>query len=904
MLVSYLIVKRINIVLSGINIFQIQQFNIQYKMRIIETKVLRGPNYWSVRRNKLIQIRLDLEEMEQRPTNKIRGFRDRLEKLLPSMYSHRCSVGVPGGFFERVEEGTWMGHVIEHIALELQTLAGMDTGFGRTRTTGKEGEYYVVYSYMEEDAGVYAGEAAVRICQALADGVEYNLEPDIQTLREIREDTRLGPSTGGIVEEAAKRGIPYIRLNRHSLVQLGYGVHQKRIRATIASTTSNIAVDIAGDKEETKFLLDAAEIPVPRGTIIRSEEGLKYAIEDLGYPLVLKPVDGNHGKGATTNITNYDQAVRALKAAQVYGNSVICERFITGFDFRVLVIDHKFVCAALRTPASVVGDGEHSIQWLIDEVNKDPRRGFGHEKVLTQITVDASTHKMLTEAGYTLDSVPPKGELVLLKTTANLSTGGTSTDVTDEVHSANIFMAERISKIVGLDICGIDIMAPDLKEPITENGGAVLEVNAAPGFRMHIEPTVGLPRNVSEPVIDMLFPKGTNGRIPIIAITGTNGKTTTTRLTAHICKTVGYKVGFTTSDGVYIQNNLLMKGDCTGPVSAEFVLKDPTVDFAVLECARGGILKSGLAFRNCDIAIVTNISADHIGLGGIDNIEQMAKVKAVVPETVFPHGYAILNADDDLVYAMRNGLDCNVALFSMNENNPRIKEHCEDGGFAAVYENGYVSILKGTWKIRVQKVTEIPLTYGGKAVHNIMNTLPAILACYLYRNITLEDIKLALQTFIPSAVQTPGRLNLFQFKKFQVLLDFAHNPAGLRLLTDFLGKMDSTSKVGIISGTGDRRDEDIKEIGRISGENFDEIIIRQDKNLRGRTADEIIGLLRSGIDETKSKDVNVTVIPSEKEAVMYAIKNAKQGSIITLLADKVDASLTLIKQLKEAEENV
>jgi cyanophycin synthetase len=873
-------------------------------MKIIETKVLRGPNYWSVRRNKLIQIRLDLEEMEQHPTNKVPGFLDRLKKLLPSMYSHRCSVGTAGGFFERVEEGTWMGHVIEHIALELQTLAGMNTGFGRTRGTGKEGEYYVVYSYMEEDAGVFAGEAAVKIVEALAKGIEYDLEADIQTLREIRENTRLGPSTGGIVEEAAKRGIPFIRLNKHSLVQLGYGIHQKRIRATIASTTSNIAVDIAGDKEETKNLLGAAEIPVPRGTIVRSEAGLQEAIEDFGYPLVLKPVDGNHGKGATTNITDWDHAVRALEAAQKYSRDVICERFITGFDFRVLVINHKFVCAALRTPASVVGDGERTIQWLIDEVNKDPRRGFGHELVLTKITVDDFTQKMLADLGYTLDTVPPKGELVLLKPTANLSTGGTSTDVTDEVHPANIFMAERISKIIGLDICGIDIMAPDLKDPVTENGGAVLEVNAAPGFRMHIEPTVGLPRNVSEPVIKMLFPNESSGRIPIVAVTGTNGKTTTSRLMSHIFRSIGYKVGFTTSDGIYIQNNLMMRGDCTGPVSAEFVLKDPTVDLAVLECARGGILKAGLAFQHCDIAIVTNVSADHIGLGGIDNLEQMAKVKAVVPETVVKDGFAVLNADDDLVYAMRKGLDCNVALFSMDENNPRIKEHCEDGGYAAVFENGYVSILKGTWKIRVHKVTDIPITFGGKAVHNIMNTLPAVLGTYLYSNTTIDDIKQALRTFIPSDVQTPGRLNLFQFKKIQVLLDFAHNPAGLTLLGEFIKRMDATPKIGIISGTGDRRDEDIREIGRISARYFDEIIIRQDKYLRGRSSDEIIQLLQEGIDETKPKEIPVTIILSEKEALLHAYQNAQPGSLITLLADKVDASLELIKRLKEEEEAI
>jgi cyanophycin synthetase len=871
-------------------------------MKIEEIRVLRGPNYWSVRRTKLIQIKLDLEEMEQRPTNTIYGFLERMQTLLPSLYEHRCSEGAPGGFFKRVKEGTWMGHVIEHIALELQTLAGMDCGFGRTRGTGKEGEYFVVFDYMEEDAGVYAARAAVRIACALIDAKEYDLAEDIQRLREIREDTRLGPSTGSIVDEAVKRGIPFIRLNKQSLVQLGYGVHQKRIRATIASTTSTIAVDIAGDKEETKNLLDAAQIPVPKGTVVRSEEGLKDAIDRYGYPLVIKPIDGNHGKGNTTNITTWEQATKALEAAQKYGRSVIVEKFITGHDFRVLVINYKFICAALRTPASVVGDGEHAIQWLIDETNKDPRRGYGHEKVLTQITIDQFTQKMLDEKGYTLETIPAKDELVLLKPTANLSTGGTSTDVTDEVHPVNIFMAERIARIIGLDICGIDIMAPDLKRPITENGGAILEVNAAPGFRMHVEPAEGIARNAAEPVIDMLFPKGSTGRIPIIAITGTNGKTTTTRLTAHICKTAGKKVGYTTSDGVYIQNQLMMKGDCTGPVSAKFVLSDPTVDFAVLECARGGLLKAGLAFDKCDVAIVTNVAADHMGLSGINTLEQMARVKSVVPETVRKDGFAILNADDDLVYNMKEDLDCNVALFSMDENNPRIKEHSKNGGYAVVYENGYVAILKGTWKIRVMKVTDIPITFDGKAVHNIMNTLPSVLAAYLFRDISIEDIRSGLSTFIPSPALTPGRLNMFEFKKCRFLVDFAHNPAGLELLGNFVNKMDGSPKIGIISGTGDRRDEDIKELGRLSTKYFDEIIIRCDKNLRGRTAEEIVGLLLEGINEAKTRDIPVKVIYKEEDAILHAYNNATMGTLITIMCDVVSEALDFIKDLKAKED--
>ena len=871
-------------------------------MKILEIKVLRGPNYWSVRRSKLIQMKLDLEEMEQKPTNLIPGFRERLEAMFPTMYEHRCSEGVPGGFFSRVDEGTWMGHVIEHMALELQTLAGMDTGFGRTRGTGEEGEYYVCISYMEEDAGIYAAKAAVRIAQALTDNVHYNLEEDIMRLREIREETRLGPSTGSIVEEAAKRGIPFIRLNKSSLVQLGYGVHQKRIRATIASTTSNIAVDIACDKEETKALLEAAEIPVPSGTVVRSIAGLEEAVEKFGYPLVIKPIDGNHGKGNTTNITTWEQALTAFDAAQKYGRSSIVEKFITGYDFRILVINYKFVCAALRTPASVTGDGSSNIQQLIDITNSDPRRGYGHEKVLTQITIDQFTHKMLDEKNYTLDTIPPKGELVMLKPTANLSTGGTSNDVTDEVHPTNIFMCERIAKIIGLDICGIDIMANDLRTPVNENGGAILEVNAAPGFRMHIDPSQGLARNVAEPVVDMLFPKGSVGRIPIIAITGTNGKTTTTRITAHIAKSAGKKVGYTTSDGVYIQNQLMMKGDCTGPLSSQFVLKDPTVDFAVLECARGGILKNGLAFQNCDVAIVTNVAADHMGLGGINTLDQMAKLKAVVPETVFPHGYAVLNADDDRVFAMAKELRCNVALFSMDENNPRIKAHCKKGGLAVVFENDFISILKGTWKIRVINVHDVPITFEGKALHNISNCLPAVMAAYLYRDISIDDIRSALLSFVPSSSQTPGRLNFFHFKSFTILADFAHNPHGLKLLGDFIGKLEYPKKIGLISGTGDRRDEDIRELGSLSAKYFDEIIIRCDKNLRGRTAEEIIQLLQEGI-ALENPGIPTMVIANEEEALEYIYAHPQTGALYVVMCDVVTGALSKIKQLKEREEH-
>lgn len=860
---------------------------------------MRGPNYWSIRRHNLIVMVLDLEELEERPTNKIDGFRERLEALLPTLFTHRCSEGVEGGFFMRVDEGTWMGHVIEHIALEIQTLAGMDVGFGRTRGYGEHGVYNVVFSYMEEKVGRYAAKASVEIAEALIEGKEYDLEPDIQRMRELREGERLGPSTGSIIEEAESRGIPWIRLNKYSLCQLGYGMNQKRIQATVSSETSSIAVELACDKEDTKYILEQAEVPVPKGEIVRTEAGLEDAVKYVGYPLVIKPINGNHGRGITANLDNWKDTLEAFHAAKEVSRSVIVERFISGDDYRLLVIDYKLVAAAKRTPAGVTGDGKSTILELIDKVNADPRRGYGHEKVLTQITVNEMTENILEQAGRSIDTVLPDGEWMALKDTANLSTGGTSTDVTDIVHPHNVFTAERIARLIGLDICGIDIMTTDISSPLHETGGAILEVNAGPGFRMHLAPSEGLPRNVAANVVDMLFPPGEKYKIPIVAVTGTNGKTTTTRLISHIMRMKGYKVGYTTSDGVYIQNRLLMQGDCTGPSSAEFVLKDPTVDFAVLECARGGLLRAGLGFKSCDIGIVTNVAPDHLGLKGIHSIEQLARAKGVIPETVHDDGYAILNADDDLVYAMRKDVKANVALFSMDENNPHVKAIAKVGGLSAVYENGYITICRGEWKMRITKAINVPLTFGGKATFMIQNVLPAALSAYI-NGIGLEDIKVALESFIPSPSQTPGRLNMFEFKSFNVLLDYAHNPPGLRALNNMIQRMDDTPKVGIIAGIGDRRDEDNREIGEVAAEMFDEIIIRQDKHLRGRTDTELIELLSEGIKKV-DPDKKVTIIPKESEAIEHAITNAKPGSLVIICSDVVPDALALVTKFKEKE---
>jgi cyanophycin synthetase len=871
-------------------------------MKIDKIQALRGPNIWSVQRKKLIQMRLDLEEMEERPTNKIEGFRERIEAMFPTMIEHRCSEGCRGGFFSRIDKGTWMGHVIEHIALEIQTLAGMETGFGRTRETKTPGIYNVVFSYTEENVGMFAAESAVAIAQALIDDKPYDVEADIQKMREIRERVRLGPSTGSIVEEAVARDIPWIRLGTNSLVQLGYGINQMRFQATITCKTSSIAVDIACNKEQTKKMLDAASIPVANGGICVDEEDLELVVKKIGYPIVIKPLDGNHGKGASINVKKWEDAVEGLAYAKKYSHRVIVEKFITGYDFRVLVIDNKLVAAAKREPAHVKGDGKQSIQQLIDETNLDPKRGYGHENVLTQIDVDRDTTDLLEKLNYTLETVPRKDEVVYLKSTANLSTGGTSLDVTDMMHPENIFLCERISRVIGLDICGVDIMAENLTQPLKENGGCILEVNAAPGFRMHLAPSEGLPRNVAAPVIDMLYPPGKPSRIPIIAITGTNGKTTTTRLMAHIVKNNGYKVGFTTSDGIYVQNHMMEKGDTTGPVSAEYILKDPTVEFAVLETARGGILRSGLGFSRCDIGIITNIQEDHLGLSDIHTLEDLARVKATVVKSIKKDGWAILNAEDEQCLKIANELSCNIAYFSMDENNPTVKEFAKLGKIVAVYENGFITIKKGEWKIRVERATHVPLTMGGKARFMIANVLAATLAAYL-QGFKTEDISLSLQTFIPSAAQTPGRMNIFEFKKFKVLIDFAHNPAGYKGVEEFLTSVEATKKIGIIAGVGDRRDEDIKECATIAARMFDHIIIRQEKHLRGRTEEEIIGLIMEGINAS-GKTVTTEIIKKEVEAIKHAIDNAQEGSFITALSDVVTNAIEIVQEYldKESEE--
>jgi cyanophycin synthetase len=870
-------------------------------MKLLEIKVMRGPNYWSNYRKQLIVLKLDLEELEKYPTNKIDGFLERLQTLIPSLLTHRCSEGCEGGFFKRVEEGTWMGHVIEHIALEIQSLAGMECGFGRTRSTITKGVYNVVFSYEIEKAGKYAAKAAIRIAEALIKGLPYDLNSDIQVLSSMNAKYGLGPSTRSIVEEARKKNIPYKRLNEGSFVVLGHGKNQRKIRATMTDSTSGMGIDIAGDKEDTKKMLAAAYIPVPKGLLVSDENELKEVIDEVQFPLVVKPIDGNHGRGITTNIKTIEEALAAFRVAKDISDEVIIEEFIQGLDYRFLVINYKLVAVAKRTPAMVMGDGVLTIRQLIDQTNRDPKRGEGHEKMMTTIKVDEITNTILSKKNLKLEDVLPIGEILFLKDTANISSGGTSRDVTDLVHPYNVFLAERAARILNLDICGIDVVAKDINVPLTREIGGIVEINACPGLRMHLSPSKGIARNVSESIVNMLFPDPQKARIPLVAVTGTNGKTTTTRLIAHMAKHIGHRVGYTTTDGIYIDGHEIHHGDCTGPVSAEAILLDPTVDFAVLECARGGILRSGLGFDTCDISVITNITEDHLGLKDIHTVEEMAKVKCVVARSTKKDGYAILNADDDLVYEMRKEIDSEIALFSMEEDNPRVKRHLERGGIAAFIEKGYVVISKGKWKTRIEKVINIPLSLNGRADCMIKNILPSVLAASI-SNIPVEKIREALQTFIPSPEQTPGRMNIFHFKDFDFMVDYAHNIDGFLELKKFMNKTNASVKVGIISVAGDRRDEDIIMMGKLSAEMFDEIIIRHDHDLRGRTQESITELLIQGA-RTVSRFISIQVISEEMEAIAYTVEHAKKNSFIVDCTDAVQESTDYLNRRVQEEKS-
>ncbi len=875
-------------------------------MRILKIQTLRGPNYWSIRRHKLIVMRLDLEHLADTPSNEIPGFYDGLVEALPSLQDHFCSPGCHGGFLMRVREGTMMGHIVEHVALELQSLAGMNAGFGRTRETSTPGVYQVVFEYTNEEAGRYAGRAAVRLCQSIVDRGRYpkaELEQDIQDLQDFCREASLGPSTEAMIKEAEKRAIPWTTLGARFLIQLGYGVHQKRIQATMSEHTGILGVELACDKEATKRILADSGVPVPRGTVINFFDELEDAIELVGgYPIVIKPLDGNHGRGITTDIRSWEEAEAAYDSARQVSRSLIVERYYVGRDHRVLVIDGKVVAVAERVPAHVLGDGKSTITELLEETNRDPNRGEGHDNVLTKIELDHTSYQLMERQGYRENSFLPEGQVCYLRPTANLSTGGVAIDRTDEIHPENVWLAQRVVKIIGLDIAGIDIVTTDISRPLREVDGVIVEVNAAPGFRMHVAPSKGIPRNVAGAVMDMLFPADKPSRVPILTVTGTNGKTTTTRLLAHIFRQTNKVVGYTTTDGTYIGDYLVEAGDNTGPQSAQLILQDPTVEVAVLETARGGILRSGLAFDYANVGVVLNVAADHLGLGDIDTIDQLAHLKSIVAESVFPNGYAVLNADDHRVAVMAEKTKANIAYFTMNPDSELVRKHIQRGGVAAVYENGFLSILKGDWTHRIERADNIPLTMGGKAPFMIANALAASLAAFV-QNVTIEQIRSGLNTFRASVSQTPGRMNLFNLGNYHALVDYAHNPASYEALGAFVRNWTTGDRIGVIGGPGDRRDEDFVTLGKLSAQIFDRIIVKEDDDTRGRKRGSGGDLISQGIQQI-SPDCNYELVLDETQAINKALDEAPDNSLVVILPESVTRAINLIKARGVVKEEI
>ncbi|MEM1434538.1 MAG: cyanophycin synthetase [Pseudomonadota bacterium] len=886
-------------------------------MKITSTSIYRGPNVYAL--FPVIRHTLNLGVLEDWPTGRLGNeFVDRLVEQLPGLQEHGCSYREPGGLVRRMreDEGTWLGHVLEHMVLELQNVAGSDVGFGKTRSTGTHGEYDMIYEFENEFAGVEAGRLGVNLLHSLLprdlrpeDAAScFNFEEELEDYVRACQERALGPSTESLVKAAEERDIPWIRLNDHSLLQLGHGRYQKRLQATITSETPHIAVELASEKDETNRILGDLGLPVPRQAVVGRLRRAEQAAERIGYPVVVKPLDANHGRGVTTDIRTADELEAAYDKAKEHSKVVIVETYLEGLDHRLLVVNGRLIAAAKRVPAHVVGDGTHTVVELVERINEDPRRGIGHEKVLTRISLDAQAERMLADKGYDQDSVLAADEVVYLQPTANLSTGGTAVDVTDVIHPDNRSMAERAILALGLDVGGVDFITTDITRSYREVGGGICECNAAPGFRMHVAPSEGTPRDVAGPVIDMLFPEGQPSRIPIAAITGTNGKTTTSRMLAHILKMAGYTVGSTSTEGVYIDGRLTVAGDMTGPVAAQMVLRDPSVDAAVMETARGGILRSGMGFRHSDVSACLNIAADHLGLKGVETLEQLAEVKRVVVEVA--RGAAVLNADDPHCLQMADYCTADkLCYITMNRNHPLVREHIKAGGTALVLEQGINGNMITVYdehghNIPLLWAHLIPATLEGRALHNVQNAMFAAALAW-HMGIDLENVRQGLRTFSATFFQAPGRLNVFDELPFKVILDYAHNPTAIKMVTDVVDRYEiSGRKIVVLTMPGDRRDEDVLEAARVAAGHFDHYICRRDDNLRGRTPREVPELLRRGLIEAGVNEDDIEIVEEEEAANETALSMARGGDLVLVLADNVARSWKQVIYFKPGEDVV
>ena len=872
-------------------------------LKILESRVYRGPNYWSY--DPAIKMLVDLGPLEAYPTNTIPGFTERLLALLPEVGQHSCSTGRAGGFTKRLGDGTWLGHVAEHVALQLQRSAGTEVGRGKTRSTGETGRYHVVFSYAEESVGLAAGRLAVRLVNHLVEAdPTFNFANEFEQLVRLAERAAFGPSTQAILDEASQRDVPWIRLNDQSLVQLGHGVHQKRIRATMTSQTSSLGVDIASDKKLTNALLGGTGVPVPRADVASSAEDAVAAAGRIGYPMAVKPLDGNHGRGVMLNLADAAavEAAYPVARAESRNGGVVVESFLVGNDYRCLVIGGVLCAVAERVPAHVDGDGRHTLAELVELTNADPRRGIGHEKVLTRITVDEESVNYAREQGFELDAVPPAETRVFLKRTGNVSTGGISIDRTEEIHPENADIAQLAARVVGLDIAGIDFICPDISAAVRETGGGIVEVNAAPGFRMHTHPTEGEPQYVAKPVIDMLFPPGTASRIPIVAVTGSNGKTTTARMITHIMRGMGRKVGMTSTDGIFVDGRLIRRGDMSGPKSASTVLQNPNVEMAVFEVARGGILREGLGYDRNDVAVVLNVTGDHLGSGGITSLRELAAVKQVLVEAVPRDGTAVLNADDPLVAGMGRRCSGSVIYFSLDPNNETVRRQVSRGRRAVTVEpgrNGDMIVLRqGRKSLPLVWTHLLPATFEGRARMNVQNALAAAGAAWA-AGAHLYDIRQGLRTFTTSYFMAPGRLNMFELDGYRVIVDYAHNPPAVRALGEFVDRLGEPSpggrralvtgqRIGVMATAGDRRDEDIVELGQVAAHHFDTIIIREDASTRGRVRGETAALIERGVRAamaTGARCTGVETVLNELEATRYALDMGHDGDLVVVCVD-------------------
>lgn len=883
-------------------------------MRILDYGVYRGPHLYS--HTPMIRIQVDLGDLEEWPTDRLPGFAEALLAALPTLHSHNCSLGRPGGFVERLGEGTWMGHVVEHVALELQSLAGAATTRGKTRSVkGRPGVYNVMFAYEDEETGLLAGRLAFQIVDALlpadrrgVEGLETlargsgdlsgisTVEAALPLLRAARRRNALGPSTQALVNAARRRGIPVTRLDEHSLIQLGWGARQRRIRASVTDRTGLVAAELAGDKDQTKALLAAVGCPVAPGVVVRSAEDAVARSKRLKRPLVVKPLDGNHGRGVTTALRTDEEIAAAFALAAAHSRRVVVEEQLPGNDHRILVVDGRVVAVAERVPAHVVGDGRRTVAELVEEQNADPRRGDGHENLLTRIRLDdRAALDTLKRQGMGVDSVPAAGQRVLLRTTANLSSGGEAIDRTDVIHPDNAAIARRAALAVGLDVAGIDLLAPDITRSVRETGGGIVEVNAAPGLRMHLAPSEGQARDVAEPIIGMMFPRGTRARIPVLAVTGTNGKSTVGRMVAHILRREGLTVGLTNTSGVYINDECLMRGDASGPKSARMLLRDPTVEAAVLECARGGILREGLAFDRCDVGAVLNVQPDHLGLKGIDTLEDLAAVKSVVAESVSRRGVSVLNADDPLTLRMARHAGGRICWFSMrggDETPGFLLKHIGEGGLAVLYDptSGDITLHDRGQETPVCNARAIPATLGGTVLFNIQNALAAAAMAY-GAGVAPAAIGTALYGFSSTFEQNPGRMNVHDGHGFRVILDYAHNPDALRALGRAVAAMKPAAgrTIAMLSIPGDRREAEIRAMGEIGAEYFDHLVFRETPDNRGRGAGEVIRLMTEGASAAGCEPARITGVHREEEAVEACLRMARPGDLVVLTPTRVEA---------------